>query len=142
FGAALIAPLARLAAQTNSAVQAISTGAPTAPVFTPAQRALVDGLSERVLPTTDTPGALAAGVPEFIERLLADWSYPEERKPILAGLDALDGVARSQFGKPASALDAAQQDALLTLAMEDKFTGGAAFFEAFRQMVITGYFTS
>ena len=38
--------------------------------------------------------------------------------------------------------NAAQQDALLTLAMEDKFPGGKIFFEAFRQLVITGYFTS
>ena len=35
-----------------------------------------------------------------------------------------------------------QQDALLTLAMEDELPGGRAFFDNFRQLVITGYFTS
>ncbi|MFN4096366.1 MAG: gluconate 2-dehydrogenase subunit 3 family protein, partial [Sphingomonas sp.] len=35
-----------------------------------------------------------------------------------------------------------QQDALLTLAMEDKISGGLSFFDKFRQLVITGYFTS
>ena len=36
----------------------------------------------------------------------------------------------------------AQQDALLTLAMENKLPGGADFFDKFRQLVLTGYFTS
>jgi hypothetical protein len=36
----------------------------------------------------------------------------------------------------------AQQDALLTLAMNDQIPGGAKFFEPFRQLVIVGYFTS
>ena len=35
-----------------------------------------------------------------------------------------------------------QLDALLTVAMNDAMPKGAEFFEAFRQMVITGYYTS
>ena len=70
FGAALYAPIARaagLAQQPAGAIPPISEGPPSAPVFTPAQRALMTALSERVLPTTDTPGAIAADVPAFIE---------------------------------------------------------------------------
>src|SRR3546814_9488072 len=68
----------------------ISDGPPSVEVFTPPQKALMTVLSERVMPTTDTPGAIAAGVPEYIEKLLADWAWPDERKPIIAGLDLLD----------------------------------------------------
>ena len=68
FGASLFAPIARAAAGD---VTPIDTGPPSAAVFTPQQRALMTALSERVMPTTDTPGAIAAGVPEFIEKLLA-----------------------------------------------------------------------
>lgn len=143
FGASLIAPIARAAAQGDgNLIAAISDGPPSASVFTPAQRALVDALSERVLPTTDTPGALAAGVPDFIDKLLADWSYPEERRPILEGLDAIDARSRADFGIAASAAVPEQQDSLLTLAMQDGLPGGQAFFLAFRQLVVTGYFTS
>ena len=74
FGAALYAPIARaagLAQQPAAGIPPISEGPPSAPVFTPAQRALMTALSERVLPTTDTPGAIAADVPAFIEKLLA-----------------------------------------------------------------------
>src|SRR3546814_16600139 len=98
-------------------------------------------LSERVMPTTDTPGAIAAGVPEYIEKLLADWASPDDRKPILAGLDATEAQSRSDYKVSADKAPPAQQDALLTLAMEAKFPGGADFFDKFRQTVPTGYFT-
>jgi len=139
FGASLFAPIARAAAGD---VTPISSGAPSAAVFTPPQRALMTALSERVMPTTDTPGAIAAGVPEFIEKLLADWAAPEERTPIVAGLDAIEARSQADYKVAAAQATAEQQDALLTLAMEDKLPGGREFFEKFRQLVITGYFTS
>lgn len=139
FGTALFAPIARAAA---AQVPPISDGPPSAPVFTAAQRTLMTALSERVMPTTDTPGAIAAGVPDFIEKMLADWALPEERKPILAGLDAIEARSRADYKVAADKATPAQQDALLTLAMEDKLPGGADFFDKFRQLVVTGYFTS
>src|SRR5688500_11083809 len=139
FGASLFAPIARAA---TGDVTPISGGPPTAAVFSPQQRALMTALSERVMPTTDTPGAIAAGVPEFIEKLLADWAAPEERTPILAGLDAVEARSRADFNVAADKATPEQQDALLTLSMEDKLPGGKDFFEKFRQLVITGYFTS
>ena len=94
------------------------------------------------MPTTDTPGAIAAGVPEFIEKLLADWAAPDERTPILSGLAALSARSEADFKVAADKASPEQLDALLTLAMEDKFPGGGEFFESFRQLVLTGYFTS
>lgn len=141
FGAALFAPIARAAGILND-IAPISTGAPTKPVFTDAQRKLVTALSERVLPTTDTPGAIAARVPEYIEKLLADWSYPQDRVPILKGLDALDARSRKDFNVAAADASAQQHDQLLTLAMNQQVEGATGFFEAFRQLVITGYYTS
>ena len=139
FGASLFAPLARAAGYEP--VPRINTGKP-APVFTPAQRALVAALSERVMPTTDTPGAIAAGVPDYIEHMMGDWAVNDDRDLILGGLAALDARSMADFGKPALKASATQQDALLTLAMNDRMPGGARFFEAFRQLVVTGYFTS
>jgi gluconate 2-dehydrogenase gamma chain len=86
FGTALYAPIARAAgvAQAPGAaagIPVISEGPPSVAVFTAPQRALMTALSERVLPTTDTPGAIAAGVPAYIEKLLADWALPADRVP-------------------------------------------------------------
>ncbi|MFD1035045.1 gluconate 2-dehydrogenase subunit 3 family protein [Sphingomonas hankookensis] len=145
FGTALYAPLARAAGASGpivTPVPTISEGPPSAAVFTPVQRAAMTALSERVLPTTDTPGAIAAGVPVYIEKLLADWSYPAERVPILAGLDAIEAKAMADYRVSTAKATPAQQDALLTLAMNGQITGGKTFFEAFRQLVIAGYYTS
>jgi hypothetical protein len=143
FGAALFAPIARAAgAAQTSKLPVIGEGPPSVAVFTPAQRALVSALSERVIPTTDTPGAIAAEVPAFIEKLLADWAGPEDRVPILAGLDAIEARSRQDYRLPAAQATPEQQDALLTLAMNDQLPSGKLFFEAFRQLVITGYYTS
>ena len=139
FGASLFAPIARAAA---AQMTPISDGPPSTPVFTAQQRALMTALSERVMPTTDTPGAITAGVPAFIEKLLADWASPGDRKPIIAGLDAIETRSQADYKMAADKATPAQQDALLTLAMEDKIPGGKDFFEKFRQLVITGYFTS
>jgi gluconate 2-dehydrogenase gamma chain len=143
FGAQLFAPIARAAAaQVRSKLPVISEGPPTTQVFTAAQRATMSALSDRVIPTTDTPGAVAAGVPAYIEKLLADWSLPGDRVPIVAGLDALDKRSMADNRVPAARATPAQQDALLTLAMDGKIENGKDFFEAFRQLVIAGYYTS
>ncbi len=143
FGAALFAPIARAAGFIPAVIEPpISEGAPTAPVFTAEQRALVKALSERVIPTTDTPGAIAAGVPEYIEKLLADWSEPADRVPIIEGLNAIDAVSRQQYNVPASQASADQQDALLTRAMNREIEQAPRFFFLFRQLVVTGYYTS
>jgi len=145
FGAALYAPIARAAGlvqQPAAGIPPISEGPPSAPVFTPAQRALMTALSERVLPTTDTPGAIAADVPAFIEKQLADWARPEDRVPIIAGLDAIEARCLQDYKVAGARATPAQHDALLTLAMNDGLPSGGAFFTAFRQLVITGYYTS
>ena len=154
-GATLFAPIARAAGVDvgvgvgvgpapggMAGLPVISEGPPSVAVFTPSQRALMTALSERVLPTTDTPGAIAAGVPGYIEKLLADWAKPEDRVPILTGLDAIEARSLADYKVPGAGATAVQQDALLTLAMNDAIPSGGVFFKAFRQLVITGYYTS
>ncbi|PTQ11832.1 transcriptional initiation protein Tat [Sphingomonas oleivorans] len=143
FGTQLFAPIARAAGVFPAGpVPVISQGAPSIQVFTPSQHALMTALSERIIPTTDTPGAIAAGVPAYIEKLLADWAAPDDRKPIVAGLDAIEARSLRDYKLPASRATPEQQDALLTLAMNKEIPHGEDFFEAFRQLVIVGYYTS
>ena len=143
FAAPLYAPIARAAGIEGKPTRpVISGGPPSVQIFNPRQRAAMVALSERIMPATDTPGAIEAGVPEYIEKLLADWSYPAERVPVLAGLDAMHELSMQAYKLPVDQASPEQQDALLTAAMTDTAGIGADFFEAFRQLVLTGYYTS
>ncbi len=45
----------------------------TPKALTTAQAGVLDVVSELIIPATDTPGAREAGVPQFIDRALADY---------------------------------------------------------------------
>ena len=50
------------------------------------QPEMVRVLAEMIIPATDTPGAIEAGVPRFIEMMVADWYTDTERGIFLDGL--------------------------------------------------------
>jgi gluconate 2-dehydrogenase gamma chain len=138
LGAELAAPLARALA----AEAAVPGFAASHTVFTPEQRSLLAAISERIIPTTDTPGAIAAGVPVFIEMMVADFYETNDRNDFLNGLGVVEGHARVHYGKGFTELSPADQDAVLTLAMQNRISGVGGFFGHCRQLVILGYYTS
>jgi hypothetical protein len=71
----------------------------------PEQLAQVRALADTILPTTDTPGAVEVGAPEFFDLLLAEWYPQAERQDILNGLAALEERCREQFGREFAQLD-------------------------------------
>src|SRR4051812_38152176 len=116
LGAELAAPLARALA----AEAAMAGFAASHTIFTPEQRSLLAAISERIIPTTDTPGAIAAGVPAFAEMMVADFYETADRNDFLNGLGVVEGHARIHYAKPFIALAPADQDAVLTLAMQNR----------------------
>ncbi|HEU5135372.1 MAG TPA: gluconate 2-dehydrogenase subunit 3 family protein [Steroidobacteraceae bacterium] len=68
------------------------------PAFTTERFALLEQISETLLPATDTAGAIDAGVPAFIREMLAQWGSQETRVEIAAVLDAVERHAWSRFG--------------------------------------------
>jgi gluconate 2-dehydrogenase gamma chain len=134
----IAAPLARaLAAEAAPGFSA------TEVQFTPDQRALVSAVSERIIPTTDTPGAIAAGVPAFIEMMLADSYAPGDRDDFMNKLGMVEGYARIRYAKAFVALSPDEQDQVLTLAMQGGISMlGEEFFVHCRQLVVLGYYTS
>ena len=73
----------------------------------------VAAIAEQILPRTDTPGARDAGVPGFVDLLLAEWYDETERGHFLAGLAAIDASSGTAGGATFVALDGAGQLALL-----------------------------
>lgn len=77
--------------------------------LTDPQRRIVAAMAEVVIPRTDTPGAIDAGVPRFIERMAGEWLNEQERGIFDAGVRDMETRIPAETGKPFDELDAAQQ---------------------------------
>jgi len=125
---------------------AAETGAWAPRVFDAHQNETVTVLSELIIPQTETPGAKAAKVNEFIDWVLKEGDE-RDRKQFLKGLAWIDGRSQELFGTDFAAAAPDQQAALLTIvaspknkAFEDQV--GVDFFKAIKALTITGYYTS
>lgn len=117
------------------------------PAWTPralsaAQARTLSAAVDRMMPATDTPGAVEAGVPQAIDRWVADWCAPADAQAIKAGLDRLDADARAAGGASFAALAPAQQDAILTKVDAEARGNRGHFFAQLNDFVTAGYFTS
>jgi hypothetical protein len=106
------------------------------PFMTADQQRAIATLAELIIPATDTPGAIDAGVPEFIELMLSDWYTPEERQAVVDGMQALDARSTALSGQLFTDAGSGQQHDLLA---EIEDTG---FFEMIKSLTVYGYYTS
>jgi hypothetical protein len=81
--------------------------------LTAEQAAIIVAISEAIIPETDTPGARAAQVDQFVDALLTEHVAPAERERFISGLTRLDARARRVHQKGFAELTAAQQTAMV-----------------------------
>jgi len=79
----------------------------------PHQNDTVVAMIDQILPATDTPGAKAVRVNEFIDVILTEWANDEERRHFLDGLADVDKQSNALFSKDFAAAAPDQQLALL-----------------------------
>ncbi len=123
------------------------------------QNATVIAMIDLIIPETDTPGAKAARVNEFIDLILTEWATPEEKKNFLDGLAGIDKKSNELYGKNFVDSNAAQREALLRSV--DDATGArprparhgntvpepdpqmkGPFWVVFKNITLHGYYTS
>ena len=149
------AELFALGRQAHSTIQ----GGKSLRTLNPQQDALVTTISELIIPATDTPGAKAARVNEFIDLVLTAWYEEPERKRFLAGLSDVDARAHALFGKNFIDCAEKQQVSILT-ALDDELTSTREkvlpsmvsqekvellerhFFYMMKRLTLFGYYTS
>ena len=121
-------------------------------LFSEAQRGAVTAAADLTIPRTDTPGAVDAGVPRFIELMVADWLTDDERIGFVAGIDDLNARGNGDFaGLPPSAqmsiLEALEDEAAdspwynfgATLRLWDS---EAPFICQFKELTVLGFMLS
>jgi hypothetical protein len=120
------------------------------------RRAVIAAMAEAILPATETPGALAAGVPRYLELMVQDWFNDQERAIFDAGLAHMVSEIPRQYGRTFDQLDAAQQREILEKMEEDAgesswyelgniqrdFVSDAPFICQVKELTIWGFFTS
>jgi hypothetical protein len=121
-----------------------ATGAPR--FFTPEQLAMVDELSEILIPADDhSPGARAAQVARYIDYTLAEAFEDEKRTAWREGLAHVDALARSMHGQPFMSLAPDQRVAVVTrmAANESKPANDVEkFFDRLKRATAGAYYSS
>src|ERR1700689_302473 len=70
------------------------------PFFDGGHRAILDAVSDIIIPATDTPGARDAGVPAFLDAMMANWASGATRLQLPNVLHPVDARARVETGLP------------------------------------------
>jgi hypothetical protein len=141
-------------------VHASLTETPSLKILSSHQDATVTAMAELIIPRTETPGAKDTNVNLFIDHIVADWYSDQERAAFLVGLAEVDSRTQSLFQKNFVDASAVQQAEILR-SLGDELAQAAAvaanatrgyrgstrepednFYLQFRQLTLTGYFTS
>lgn len=134
-------PAAAAQHQSHQAVQSAAGAARPAIaawkplLFDAHQNETVVVLTDLIIPATDTPGARAAKVNEYIDLILNDGPV-ERRGRILKGLGALDGECIRNHGEPFTGCTKEQQTAML------ESMQGTQFFREIKRLTVEGYYSS
>ena len=139
--AALVLPL--LSARP---LAALTERAFAARFFTPAEFAMVDELSDLIIPTDEqSPGARAARVAGEIDRRMADSLDPEPKKRWRDGLRTVNDLAREMTGKAFMQATPEQRLAVLTRMAaneSDPKTPAERFFGYLKRSTARAYYSS
>ena len=129
--------------------------------------ALLNEVGDTMIPVTDTPGAKAAQVGEFMDVFVSDCYTANQQKAFNDGLVTLNKVCNEKFKKDFEKMEATERTALLTAleteakafnkSIEDKekpareeakktlkeFIGAPLhYYTMIKQLTLMGYFTS
>lgn len=113
-------------------------------MLTPLQGETVAVVAEHIIPETDTPGARAVGVHEFIDTMLAEYYGEGERLQFAAGLADLDRRSHAMHDVDFLAASADQQRVLLVALDSEshRAPAGPSFFRMMKELTVLGYYTS
>ena len=110
--------------------------------FSGSQMDLLTRMCDLLIPSTDTPGAIDAGVPAFIDRMVGEVYSPENRTKFINGLTSFDEGAVGNYSKPFTELDESNQIQYMKSVTEtalNTYSEEQAFILHFREMCLTGF---
>jgi hypothetical protein len=113
--------------------------------FSPKDIAFLDEIGEAIIPTTDTPGAKATKIGEFMQMMVKDTYNAEQQQTFLDGLNYIKKDFKSSKGK--DFMDASVEERTeylneLKVKAANTEEKGPAVVGMLRDLTVLGYFTS
>lgn len=116
------------------------------PFFNKQQNSLMSAVVDIIIPRSDTPGAVDAGVPRFIDLMFRDVYTEEEQHNYVRALAAFE----EKSGRPFLQLGAAQRKALVTRLQQEALANSKdldpisapAFVLTTKKLAMLGFFMS
>lgn len=115
---------------------------PLQPFLSPQQNETLAEITETLIPASDSPGAKTLGVQDFIQKMIEDCYETDVQDRFRKGLDTVNALANSSYGKPFVACDATQRQEVLKKLEQAPETDQKQFFAQVKNLTIQGYTTS
>jgi hypothetical protein len=122
----------------------------TPQLFSSTDLSLLDEIAETIIPTTDTPGAKAAQLAQFMQVMITDCYTPDEQKAFTEGLAAFHDYSKKIVNK--HFMEATPQERISVLTslekeakkynQEKKEGTPSHYYTMMKQLTIWGFFTS
>lgn len=118
--------------------------------FTSSDISLLDEIGETIIPTTNTPGAKAVKIGQFMTVMVKDCYGEEDQKIFHEGMSMLDNISKKNYGNLFIKINDVQRHELLVkLDNEQKkymdrkeFDDPVHYFRMMKELTLLGYFTS
>ena len=116
--------------------------------FTDDEKKMVSRMSDIIIPKTDTPGAVDAGVPAFIVMMMQE-CYPDaDQQQFHAGLAAFDKLCHDQYNNHFLKLSPDKQETAvadldkMVLDKKGQQDNDLDFYRKLKELTLLGFFTS
>jgi hypothetical protein len=118
--------------------------------LTPEQIAFLDEVAETIIPTTNTPGAKAAKVGEFMQVMVTDCYEEKDQKVFSEGMAKVEDAAKAKFSKSFMEITPEERTTLFNEINKElksyneqkKENDPNHYFAMMKQLTLLGYFTS
>lgn len=118
--------------------------------FTQDDIAYLDEIAETIIPTTDTPGAKAAGVGAFMTVMVRDCYEENQQQEFRRGMKKINELSKEKYDGHFMQLTAQQRHDLLVLldreasehTQQKKEEDVPHYFRLMKELTLLGYFTS
>lgn len=97
-------------------------------------------MTDVIIPTTDTPGANDAGVPEELIFHVNNNFLKEDQEEFLTGLNHIEEVSNKEFGNDFHKLKIEDQESVMTLLAAEE--GSDTIFKTLKNLTVYLFFTS